>query len=69
MVGRSWPVISPRSVVLPAPLGPSRPWAPAPSSTVTSLTPITEPKTFVTCVRESMGALAKMMGQEQAIGR
>jgi hypothetical protein len=49
------PVMSPRSVVLPAPLGPSRPWAPLPNSTVTSLTPITDPKTFVTCVSESMG--------------
>ena len=49
---------------MPAPLGPSRPWAPLPSSTVTSLTPITDPKTFVTCVRESMGSSARMIGKD-----
>jgi hypothetical protein len=48
LLGLSCPVISLRSVDLPAPFGPSRPVTPAPMVMVTSLIPITWPYHFDT---------------------
>ncbi len=46
LLGFSWPVISFRSVDLPAPFGPSSPVTPPPIVSVTSFNPITCPYHF-----------------------
>ena len=58
MSGRSWPVMSRISVLLPAPLAPTRPVMPGRSSSVTWLTPITGPYHFETRSQTSNGMQA-----------
>ncbi len=56
LLGLSCPVISFMKVDLPAPFGPSSPVMPAGTETVTSLSPMTWPYHFESCVAATTGA-------------
>ena len=55
-LGRSWPAAKRRKVVLPEPLGPSRPQMPGPRCRDTSCSAVTCPYHLVSCTARMLGA-------------